>query len=161
MSRMVRFLLISALAAFVLACGLISNPINDVKGIASTAEAFATTNPMGTLQAFASAIPTFTGMMNPQGQPVADWNGIPVMPQAIAGQQFSDNSYSYKVPASISDVQTFYTQKMKDLGWESLFNTELSSEGGLLIFQKDSDTVTFTVLPDTNDSANVIVMIQK
>ncbi len=161
MSRAVRFLLVSCLAVFVLACGLISNPINNVKDIASTAEAFATTNPVGTLQAFASAMPTFTGMLDPQGQPVPNWNGIPVMPQAVAGQQFSDTSYSFKVPASISDVQTFYTQQLQALGWSSLFNTQLSSEGGLLIFQKDSDTLTITVLPDSNDSNNVIVIFEK
>ncbi|HVN15396.1 MAG TPA: hypothetical protein VMT73_06620 [Anaerolineales bacterium] len=161
MPRLVRILLVFGLALFVLACGMISNPINNVKGLASTAEAFATSNPIGTLQAFASAMPTFTGMMDPQGQPVSDWNGVPVMPQATAGQQFSDHNYSFKVPAAASDVQAFYTQKMKDLGWTSLFSTELSTEGGIMVFQKDSDTVSIFLAADTNDSNNVIVILQK
>ena len=46
MSRIFRFTLLSILVLFTFACGLISNPLNQAKGLASTAEAIATAHPV-------------------------------------------------------------------------------------------------------------------
>ncbi len=45
MSRIFRFTLLSILVLFTFACGLISNSLNQAKGLASTAEAIATAHP--------------------------------------------------------------------------------------------------------------------
>ena len=45
MSQIFRFMLLSILVLFTFACGLITNPLNQAKGLASTAEAIATANP--------------------------------------------------------------------------------------------------------------------
>ncbi len=173
MSRISKLLLVSALALFILACNLVANPINDVGDAASTAKAFASEMPFETLQALAtavpvqtfealpSAIPEFGQYFDPNGTPVDQWNGIPVMPQATTGEEFSENIYSYTVPASATDVQKFYNQQMEGLGWESPFGFQVSQDGGIMFFQKETEFVTITVAPDQNNEGSVDVILQK
>ena len=173
MSRLFKLLLVAVLGIFILACGLISNPISDVENVASTAQAFAsempletvqafTTNlPMETIEALPSMIPDVASYFDPTGTPVDEWNGIPVMPAATAGEEFSESTYSYTVPSSTTDVQTFYTQKMEELGWTSSFSFPVSGEGGILVFQKENELATITIALDQNDSNSVDVILQK
>ena len=96
MSRISIYVLLSAAALLGLACSLISAPVSQVQNFASTAEALATTIP-STAEALVTAIPSgipnipdipdVSGYLNPTGAPATDWMGIPIMPQATAGQQ--------------------------------------------------------------------------
>jgi hypothetical protein len=173
MSRTYKLLLVAALALFILACNLVTRPINDLENTASTAEAFASEMPFETLQALATAVPvqTFEALpsaipdvgqyFDPSGTPVEQWNGIPVMSQATAGEEFSASIYSYTVPATAADVQQFYNQQMEALGWTSPFGFQVSEEGGILFFQKESEFVTITIASDQNDENSVDVILQK
>ena len=173
MSRLFKLLLVTVLALFILACNLISGPVSDVKNAASTAEAFASEMPVETLQSITTALPIQTiealpsmlpevgNYFNPTGSPVDEWNGIPVMPEATVGEEFGESTYSYTVPATATDVQDFYNQKMEDLGWSSPFGFQASEEGGIMIFQNGSDFVTITIVPDQDNSNSVDVLIQK
>src|ERR1044071_2117791 len=135
MSRLSKFLGLIALLVFILACNTVTKPIGDAQDLAATAKAFATSMPLETLQSITTALPMQTlealpssmpqletampnieNMFNPQGQPVSTWKDIPIMDGATAGQEFSDTSYSFAVPSTPADVQTFYNSKMKDLG---------------------------------------------
>lgn len=172
MSRLFKLLLVTILATFILACSLISGPISDIENTASTAEAFASSLPVETIEAFTTAIPLQTlealpsaipdvgNYFDPSGTPVDQWNGIPIMPQATAGEEFGESTYGYTVPAPATDVQAFYTQKMEELGWTSAFSFPVSDEGGILLFQKDSALLTITITPDQNDSNSVDVILQ-
>ena len=173
MSRLFKFLLVAVLGTFILACGLISNPFSDVENAASTAQAFAsempletvqalTTNiPMETIEALPSMIPDVGSYFDPTGTPLDQWNDIPVMPQATVGEEFGESTYSYTVPASAPDVQIFYNQKMEELGWTSSFSLPVSEEGGILVYQRDSEFITITIVPDQNDSNSMDVLLQK
>ena len=114
MSRLSKFLLLLTLIVFILACNTVTKPITDVQNGVSTVQSVASSMPIETLQALAtnlpvstleavgSAMPDIGDMMNPQGTPVTDWNGIPVMKQATAGQEFPDaKSYSFKATATV------------------------------------------------------------
>jgi len=173
MSRPLRFLLVSTLALFILACNLISNPINDVGNAASTAKAFASEMPFETLQALSTAVPIQTlealpsafpevnNYLNPTGAPVDQWNGIPVMPEATLGEEFSESVYSYTAPVSATDVQTFYNQNMEELGWTSAFGFQVSVQGGILSYTKEGEFVIITISPDQDDRNSVDVILQK
>lgn len=173
MSRAYKLLLLSSLVIFILACSLISNPLNDVGNVASTAQAFAsempletiqalaTTVPMQTIEALPSSIPDVGKYFNPTGDPVDQWNDIPIMPQATVGEEFGESTYTYTAPVASTDVQTFYNQNMEELGWTSPFGFQASEEGGIMFFQKDSDFVTITIVPDQDDSNSVDVLLQK
>ena len=173
MSHLFKLLLASVLVLFILACGLISGPVSDIENTASTAESFAsalpvdtiealtTVIPVQTIEALPSAMPDYGNYFSPTGTPVEQWNDIPIMPQATVGQEFDDHTYSYTVPLPATDVQTFYNQKMEELGWTSAFGFQASEEGGILLFQKDSDFLTITIVADQDGSNGVDVLLQK
>jgi hypothetical protein len=169
MSRLTKFLSITILILFILACNTVTQPIQDVKDIAGTAESFATALPIetlkaiasqipaGTLEALPSALPDIQGFFDPQGTPVSEWNGIPVMPQATAGQEFADShTYSFKVNATVAEAQDFYKTNLVDLGWSSFFNMPGSESGGAQIFNKDNKVLTVTTV-DVNGSVVVVL----
>ncbi|HUI90138.1 MAG TPA: hypothetical protein VLX61_15575 [Anaerolineales bacterium] len=171
MSRVFRFTLLSMLILFSFACGLITNPLNQAKGLASTAEALATSMPVSTLEALPSSMPLSTlealpssmpalgQYLNPTGKPVSNWNNIPIMTQATAGQEFNKNTYSFKANATATDVQTFYTAQLKALGWSSSFSAQGGGKGGVMLFTKGTTVLTVTITPN-NDSVVVILVLE-
>jgi hypothetical protein len=160
MSRIYKFILISVLIAASLACGLITNPINDAQNLASTAQAIATSMPIQTLQAIGTSMPDVNQYLNPTGAPVSEWNTIPVMPQATAGQEFNKNTYSYKASGiTEADVQSFYNDKLKALGWTSPFSAQGGSTGGIMLFTKDSSVLSITVT--TVDQNTVVLLLMQ
>jgi hypothetical protein len=173
MSRLVKFLVVAVLALFILACGLISNPISDIEIVALTAEAYAsqmplttvealaTNLPVQTIEAFPSMFPDVGNYFDPTGTPVDQWKGIPVMPQAIVGEEVGETTYSYTVPASATDVQTYYNENMPELGWNSSISLPVSEDGGILVYQRENEFVTITIVRDLNDSNSVDVLLQR
>ena len=163
MSRLTKYLSLSVLILFILACSTVTGPIKDAQNLAGTAQSFATSLPVETLQALAtqvstqvsvstleaipSVLPDFNDCFNPQGTPVSEWNGIPIMPQATAGQECTNaNTYSFKVDATVKDVQDFYNAQLVEQGWSSLFNMPGDSNGAIIAFQKDSSVLTVTIV---------------
>lgn len=169
MSRFTKYLILILVLLFILACNAVTQPIEDVQNLAGTAESFATSMPLETLQAAASQIPVETlqalpsalptvealstnladlgDMFNPQGTPVSEWNGIPVMPQATSGQEFADTgTYSFKANATVAEAQNYYNDQLPALGWTSLFNSPAENNGTVQVFQKDENFLTVTIM---------------
>ena len=163
MSRLFKVSMFTLVLVFLLACSLISNPVNDVKNAANTAqavasdvssfasampmetlEALATTMPLGTLEALPSEIAQIGNYFDPQGTPVAEWNGIPIMPQATAGQEFDANNYSFKFTGTAKEAADFYTSNLGAAGWSPMVTTS-DEQGALLVYQKDDKFLTITV----------------
>jgi len=86
-------------------------------------------------------------------KPLANWNGIPIMPQAISGQQVNTGTYTFKVPVDSGTIETFYTDTLKSLGW----NLEDSRWLGMK-FTKDKNVLLVTLAPAT-DMENWIVTL--
>lgn len=184
MTRLNKFLSLTLVIVFILACNTVTQPISDAQNLAGTAESFASALPIETLQALASEIPVetlqalpsaaptfeaiasslpdFGQMFDPQGTPVSEWNGIPIMSQATAGQDFTDTTadiktYSFKVDATVKEASDFYEQELPKLGWDtSGFNMPGNDTMAVLVYQKDNDILTVTIT-DTNGS--VVVML--
>lgn len=178
MTRFNKFLSLSILILFILACNTVTKPIGDVQDLAGTAQAVASSMPIETLQAMASQVPIETlqalpssmptfealasqiapigDMFNPQGTPVSEWNGIPVMPQATTGEDFPDTkSYSFKANATVKEAEDFYRAEIEQLGWSTFVNTPSDANGAILIFNKDNNTLTITIA----DSDGTILVI--
>jgi hypothetical protein len=168
MSRTAKILLLVMLVVFTLACNAIDQRVNQVQDAAKTVEAIGTAIPIETLQALpsvlpqetieavASEMPDFNSMFNPQGTPVSEWNGIPVMPQASAGQEADANNYSFKFAGTTKEAVDFYNGEMVKLGWTSLFSVPGNDSGAVLAFQKDSTVLTITIV--TTDANTVVVL---
>lgn len=167
MSTIYKYTLLSILIVTTLACGLITNPLSGAKNLASTAEAIASSMPLETLQAAASAmpsgvpnipgVPNVEAYLNPTGKPVSDWNSIPIIPAASAGQEFNKNTYSFKISDTVENVQTFYTGKLKALGWSSSFSAQGGGQAGILLFTKDSSVLSITITK--TDNGLVVLLI--
>jgi hypothetical protein len=173
MSRRTKFISLAFLVLFLLACSTVTQPFKDVQNLAGTAESFATAMPVDTLKALASEIPVstlealpsvlpsgmpdFQGYVDPQGTPAADWKGIPIMPQATAGEEAKDgSSYSFKVDASVKDAQDFYTSELTKLGWSSSFSMPGNETASVSAYQKDNNILTVTIM---NVSGSVVVIL--
>jgi hypothetical protein len=182
MSRVSKILMVSVVVVFVLACNFVTQPVRDVQNLAGTAEAIGSAIPIETLQALPSAIasvipaetlqalpssaPTiealatqFGNALDPQGAPAQEWKGIPIMSQATAGQEFTENStniYSFKANATAKEVQDFYKDKMIALGWEQSFSMPGGNEGGFMAFQKDNSFLTIVITPS---EGSVVVLL--
>lgn len=164
MSRLTKISLFSLVIVFTLACSLISNPINDVKNTANTAQAFATdanalltqAAPLGTLIANPSLIPDVGNYFDPQGTPVAEWNGIPIMAQATAGQEHDPANYSFKFTGTAQEAQDFYNDALINLGWSSMLSVPGDENGALLVFQKDNSILTMTI---TSADGSTVVLL--
>ncbi len=152
MRRIFKFTLLAILTGTVLACGIISNPLSGAQNIASTAEALASAIPTG--------LPDVSKYLNPQGKPVSEWNGLPIMPEASAGQEFSKSTYSYRISGVDSAaIQTFYNDKLKAQGWSSPFSAQGGGEGGFMLFTKESQVLTITITKSDQDEV-VLLSLQ-
>lgn len=180
MSRASRFLMLLVLLVFVLACNFVTQPMRDVQNLAGTAESLATSLPIetlqaipsmfpmetlealpsalpaGTLEAIPSAISEFGNYFDPQGTPVSEWQGIPVMPQAVTGQEFNDSTYSFKVGATPKEIQDYYTGELTDLGWNQTFAMPGGSEGGIMVLSKGDQVLTITIA--SVDGTTVVIL---
>ncbi|MBV6451588.1 MAG: hypothetical protein MHPDNHAH_02332 [Anaerolineales bacterium] len=160
---------LAVLFVFILACNVITKPIDDVKNIAGTAESLATALPFETLQALATTVPIqtlealptefseFGNYFDPQGTPVAVWNEIPIMPQATAGQEFDTSNYSFRFTGVVKEATDFYTSGLEAAGWSSMMTMGGGDEqGALLLYQKDDKILTVTI---TNQNDGTVVVL--
>lgn len=89
----------------------------------------------------------------PMKEPNFTWNELPVMPQAIAGDE-NDLGYYYTVKATINDIEAYYTSEMSKLGWSYLGDGNIKEETLLHIFylfQQGNEMVSLSVYPlDSN-----------
>ena len=183
MSRPPKILLLTIVIVFALACNFVTQPIRDAQDLAQTAQALGTALPIQTLEALPSVIPTITpaqtlealpsvaptfqalatdigNVLNPQGTPVQEWKGVPIMPQATVGQEFNENNtniYSFKANVKGQEVQDFYKEKLKALGWKQ---TEMpgGSDSAIMLFDKDNNNLVITIIP-TDTSVTVLLAL--
>jgi hypothetical protein len=93
----------------------------------------------------------------PKGQPVSEWNGIPIMAGALAGEE-KDGAYRFTTIVSREEIQAFYTRELSQRGWELIGTKEGNVGAVLLIFSNADDTVSISIFPDQN---RYLVMIVK
>jgi hypothetical protein len=93
----------------------------------------------------------------PHGQPLSEWNGIPIMPGAIEGEGDA-GSYRFSTTASWVEIQAFYASQLSQLGWELLGSAEGQNGAVMLIFDGGEKTVSVSIVPNGETSIVVIVM---
>jgi hypothetical protein len=154
----------AVLFVFILACNFVTQPIQDVQNLAGTAESFATDAvglataiPFETLGALPTQFSEFANYFDPQGTPAVEWNGIPIMPQATAGQEFDSGNYSFRFNGAVKDAVDFYNNALVNAGWSTLMTMPGDEQGGLLVFQKEDGILTVTVT-NMNDGSIVVLL---
>jgi len=91
-----------------------------------------------------SPTPDLSYLFNFSAKPLPYWSGMPVMPQAIAGDD-KKVMYYYYLKASREAVHQFYLNEMPRWGWQ-LFSSVGGKSGDVLIFIKGHTTVTVGIV---------------
>ncbi len=93
----------------------------------------------------------------PSGKPSSEWEGIPVMPNAIAGEGDS-KGYSFTINASLDEIQKFYETELTKLRWNMFASGEGTTGASLLIFMKDADTLSVSIIPQPDGVMYVLLV---
>jgi hypothetical protein len=94
----------------------------------------------------------------PTGEPAVEWSGLPIMPQAIAGDE-GEGSYYFTIEATFEEVETFYESEMQPLGWNLLGVGEGENGALLMIFQKE-DAVASVSIMLLNESTVYVFLVR-
>jgi hypothetical protein len=93
----------------------------------------------------------------PAGKPSSEWEGIPIMPNAIAGEGDS-KGYSFTINASAKEIQKFYEQELGKLGWNMFASGQGTTDAVLLIFMKDTATFSVSIIPQSDGIMYVLLV---
>jgi hypothetical protein len=175
MSNSRKIIIVVPILVFILACGLLSSPIQKVEDTAATAAAFATQAggvvtqvqgmvtdvvPLETLMAVSTTDPNqpVGNPFDPKAPPLETWKGIPVMPQATAGEE-AEGMYGYKIDATPEKITSFYVTRLIGDGWVESFSMPYADGMGLMMFTKGSQTLNVT-LSEVNGYMLVLLNLQ-
>jgi hypothetical protein len=111
----------------------------------------AATSLAATFEALSSGTPV---AFDSTEKPLTNWNDVPVMPQATAGQQTNEHSYTFRVPVDSGTVESFYHEQLKSLGW----NLEEDQWLGMK-FSKNKITLLVTLAPDSDLQSWVVTLV--
>ncbi len=154
-----RLAILSVLAATLMSCYAImpkptATPVptqTNVPAPTSTPEPTSTPAPVQD-----TATAPVSGLSMPLDKPLSEWEGIPVMPDAIAGDSAA-SGYSYTIKAPPEDIQAFYEKELAKLGWKLLGSGQGTTKTIILIFTKDSGTVSVAIIPLPTDLMYVVL----
>jgi hypothetical protein len=93
----------------------------------------------------------------PEGKPAESWEGVPIMPAAIAGEGDSQG-YSYVVEGSVTDVQRYYEVTMPTLGYDLFASGEGDTGAILLMFMGDTGMATISIVPQEEGLVYVVIV---
>ena len=93
----------------------------------------------------------------PSGKPAGEWEGIPIMPNAIAGEGDS-KSYSFTINATPEEIQKFYEKELGKQGWNILASGQGTTSAILLIFMKDISTLSVSIIPQPDSIMYVLLV---
>ena len=78
----------------------------------------------------------------PAAHPTPEWNGVPIMPGAVAGEG-DEEAYVFTIPATAQQVQAYYELELGKLGWQ--LSAQENSGSSMMLSFMDSTAATLTV----------------
>jgi hypothetical protein len=101
--------------------------------------------------------PEAVSALVPEGQPASEWNGIPIMPDAIAGEG-DEESYVFTIKATPQQVQEYYELELGKLGWQPFATGDGDASLMLMFMNNASETLTVNILVKGDE---VLVLLVK
>lgn len=140
-----------------MACSLTSAPISGAQSLASTAEALTSSLPDNLPQI--PGMSDVTTYLNPRGEPAHEWKGIPIMPEATAGEEFDPNIYSFRAPGITGiEAEEYYDAQLEALGWSSPVRTNVGTAGGYMLFSKGTSALNIMITRSEGDIVVLLIM---
>src|SRR5688500_4030406 len=111
------FLLFTLLSLLLPACSALAPTPTATPVPTASATTRPTSTPRPTLTPTIMPTPTQDiALLVPVGTPEAEWEGIPIMPAALAGAAYT-GQYRFTIKTTAGEIQEFYTTELADLGW--------------------------------------------
>ena len=101
--------------------------------------------------------PEAVSSLIPEGGPASEWNGIPIMPGATAGDG-EEESYVFTIRAAPQQVQAYYQAELPKLGWQEVATQDQASSLMLTFTNKTSATLTISIIAKGDQ---VLVLLMK
>ena len=101
--------------------------------------------------------PTEAVLSMPSGKPSSEWAGIPIMPNALAGEGDS-SGYSFTIDASLDEIQKFYETELPKLGWNVFASGLGTTDAVILMFMKDADILSVSIIPQPDGTMYVLLV---
>jgi hypothetical protein len=103
-----------------------------------------------------SQTPDAVSSLIPEGQPASDWNGIPIMPGAVAGEG-DEESYVFTIKATPQQVADYYEAELATLGWQPFGTDNKEASLMLLFMDKNSATLTINIIAKGDEALVLLV----
>ena len=101
--------------------------------------------------------PDAVAALVPEGQPASEWNGIPIMPDASAGEG-DEESYVFTIKATPQQVQEYYQLELGKLGWQPFATGDGDPSLMLMFTNNASATLTVSIIAKGDE---VLVLLVK
>jgi hypothetical protein len=101
--------------------------------------------------------PDAVAELAPEGEPDSEWDGIPIMPGAIAGEG-DEEGYVFTIKATPQQVQEYYETELAKLGWQPFAQGDGEASLMLIFMNEDSTTLTVSVIAKGDE---VLVLLVK
>jgi hypothetical protein len=142
--------------------------LTQTPGIFQTATAFASTATQDYLNNL-SAIGPMADLLsigqyfNPVGAPLTSWNGVPIMPQASAGQEFKADIYSFRALVNLDAASQFYKYEAVKQNWICFTASSSAGTGSNAdhSFNMLCQGTNIVITSFDNNPSQVIVVINK
>ncbi len=100
--------------------------------------------------------PDVVSSLMPEGQSASVWQGIPIMPGAIAGEG-DEESYVFTIKATPQQVADYYQAELIPLGWQPFGTDNKDASLMLLFMDKDSATLTINIIAKGEEALVLLV----
>lgn len=99
--------------------------------------------------------PDLVAELDPKGQPAKEWNGIPIMPGAIAGEGDAEG-YVFTIKATPQQIQEYYQLELSKLGWQPFAQADV--ESSVFIFTNESSETLAVNIVTKGEEALVLLV---
>jgi hypothetical protein len=102
-----------------------------------------------------TATPDIVAELDPEGQPAKEWNGIPIMPGAIAGEG-DEEGYVFTIKATPQQIQEYYQGELSKLGWQPF----AQGDGGSSMFiftNETAETIAVNIVTKGDEALVLLV----
>jgi len=108
----------------------------------------------------ATVLPTATEdvvpTLAPEGEPASEWNGIPIMPEAITGEGDAEG-YIFTIKATPQQIQEYYELELGKLGWQILGTGDGSSAEMLIFTNEAAETLSVSIVTKGDEALVLLV----
>ncbi len=102
------------------------------------------------------------GLVLPTGKPLEEWNDIPIMPNAIAGDESQNSNktdYTFTIRGDIQKVVDYYGEQLWLRRWDLYAESEGAPNSKILFFSKDNDQLSIFVTIADKPNRLLLVML--